>query len=165
MPAQHHATLHALYRDHHGWLSHWLRTKLGCTQQAADLAQNTFIRVLQSRQLMQLQEPRAFLTVLAKRELYTFWRRRDLEQAYLQALAQQPQANQPSPEDMLLIREAIAALDQLLNGLPPKIRQAFLLSRLDGLTHVQIAESMGKSVATIERYMKQALLHCYLSSQ
>lgn len=162
MSAHHHATLHALYRDHHGWLSHWLRNKLGCTQQAADLAQNTFMRVLQSRQLMQLQEPRAFLTVLAKRELYTFWRRRDLEQAYLDALAQQPQANQPSPEDMLLIREAIAALDQLLNGLPPKVRQAFLLSRLDGLTHVQIADTMAKSVATIERYMKQALLHCYL---
>ena len=33
-----------LYQDHHSWLTGWLRRKLGCPQNAADLAQDTFIR-------------------------------------------------------------------------------------------------------------------------
>lgn len=35
-------TIHALYRDHHGWLHGWLRNRLGCTEQAADLAHDTY---------------------------------------------------------------------------------------------------------------------------
>ncbi|UOD31212.1 hypothetical protein INH39_05705 [Massilia violaceinigra] len=36
--------MHALYRGHHGWLTGCLRHKLGCSAQAADLAQDTFVR-------------------------------------------------------------------------------------------------------------------------
>lgn len=35
-----------LYQDHHGWLHGWLRKKLGCSHQAADLAHDTFMRLL-----------------------------------------------------------------------------------------------------------------------
>ncbi|WP_416390945.1 sigma factor [Alloalcanivorax xenomutans] len=35
-----------LYSDHHGWLLGWLRKKLGCSQHAADMAHDTFVRVL-----------------------------------------------------------------------------------------------------------------------
>ena len=38
--------LHALYRDHHGWLYGWLRRRLGNAADAADLAQDAFLRLL-----------------------------------------------------------------------------------------------------------------------
>lgn len=133
---------------------------MGCPHGAADLAQDTFLRVLTAREIEQVAEPRAFLTTLAKRVLFTHWRRRELEQAYLQALADLPQAMVPSVEDMALLHEALQAIDQRLAGLPAKVKQAFLLHRLEGLTHVQIAAEVGVSVASVERYMKQAYLHC-----
>jgi RNA polymerase sigma factor (sigma-70 family) len=148
------------YASHHAWLVVWLQRKMGCPHGAADLAQDTFVRVLAAREIEQVAEPRAFLTTLAKRVLFSHWRRRELEQAYLQALAESPQATAPSPEDMAVLHEALQAIDQRLNGLPAKVKQAFLLHRLDGLTHVQIACEMGISVASVERYMKQAYLHC-----
>lgn len=157
-----HQAVHTLYSDHHGWLLGWLRRKLGCPHQAEDLAQNTFVRVIKSREIRQLVEPRAFLTVLAQRELYTFWRRRDIEQAYLQVLAALPEAMAPSAEEVVLVRALLAEIDALLDGLPAKVRQTFLMSRLEDMTHVEIAKAMGLSVATIERYMKRALMHCYL---
>ena len=46
----HAAALHTLYSDHHHWLTGWLRRRLGCPQNAADLAQDTFVKVLVSRQ-------------------------------------------------------------------------------------------------------------------
>lgn len=35
-----------LYSDHHGWLVGWLRRRLGNPCDAADLDQDTFVRVL-----------------------------------------------------------------------------------------------------------------------
>lgn len=148
------------YASHHTWLVGWLHRKMGCPHGAADLAQDTFLRLLTARPTDHVAEPRAFLTTVAKRVLFTHWRRHALEQAYLQALAELPQATAPSVEDMALLQEALQAIDHRLNGLPGKVRQAFLLHRIDEMTHVQIAAAMGVSVASVERYVKQAYLHC-----
>ncbi|MCY1278538.1 putative RNA polymerase sigma factor FecI [compost metagenome] len=154
---------HLLYADHHGWLYAWLCRRLRSQADAADLAHDTFLRAFASPQLGQLEEPRAFLCTLAKRILCTFWRRQELERAYLDALAALPEAWGPSEEELALLREALEAVDRLLDGLPGKVRHAFLLNRLEGLTHVEIAARLGVSVATIERWMKRALTHCFLA--
>ena len=35
-----------LYQNNHRWLSAWLYQKLNCSEQAADLAQDVFLRLL-----------------------------------------------------------------------------------------------------------------------
>jgi len=40
------------------------------------------------------------------------------------------------------------------------MRQAFLLSRLDGLTYQQIADQLGVSLRSVKRYMQQAFVQC-----
>lgn len=155
-----HQTIQTLYTDHHRWLKGWLRRRLGCPEQAADLAHDTFIRALVSPHVGAIDEPRAFLTTLVKRVLYSFWRRRELEQAYLDALAALPEGFAPSAEELILLREAVEAIDAQLDGLPLKVKQAFLLNRLDGMTHVAIASEMGISLATVERHVRRAWLHC-----
>ncbi|WP_277422996.1 sigma factor, partial [Pseudomonas viridiflava] len=42
--------LTALYHDHHRWLNGWLRQRTDCPHNAADLAQDTFVRVLLQRE-------------------------------------------------------------------------------------------------------------------
>ncbi|MCP6237237.1 RNA polymerase subunit sigma, partial [Klebsiella pneumoniae] len=84
--------------DHHGWLSNWLRRRLGCPQNAADLAQDTFLRLLTAREQPVILEPRAFLTTIARRVLANHFRRQEIERAYLEALAAQPEALVPSEE-------------------------------------------------------------------
>lgn len=148
-----------LYRDHQAWLQAWLARKLGDPFEASDLTHDTFINVIRAGQAGRVQEPRAYLTTLAKRLLFNRWRRRDLERAWLEALAALPEDVSPSPEDYALVREAVEAVDQWLTGLAPKVRQAFLLRRLDGMKHSEIAQEMNVSQASVERYLKQALLH------
>ncbi|ACO77984.1 sigma factor, FecI family [Azotobacter vinelandii CA] len=154
------ALLATLYRENHRWLRGWLSRRLQCPQDAADLTQDTFLRALNSRQLEQIQEPRAFLGTLAKRLLCNLWRRRQLERSYLDALAQLPERFAPSEEDIALVREAIEAIDRLLDGLPLRARRAFLLNRLDGLGQQAIAERLGVSLATVERDLRRAYIHC-----
>ncbi|MCB5190933.1 sigma-70 family RNA polymerase sigma factor [Methylobacillus arboreus] len=161
--ASRHYLLAEWYRNHHRWLVGWLRRKLDGAAHADDLAQEAFIRIFKAPQLEAVQEPRAFLTVVAKRELYNFWRRRELEESYLEALAQMPESLALSQEEYALLREAVLLIDRQLDGLPAKVKQAFLLNRLEGLGYTAISQEMNISVATVERYMKRAIMHCHLA--
>lgn len=153
----------SLYHDHHSWLTGWLRRRLGCPDSAADLAQDTFIRVLSAREPAAIIEPRAFLTTLAKRVLFNHYRRQDLERAYLETLAQMPEMLAPSEEDKAIILQTLIELDQLLDGLPRLVKRAFLLAQVDGLTYPQIAAELGISVATVKRHLQKAALRCYFA--
>lgn len=156
-------TFDSLYLDHHGWLSGWLYRKLGCSHQAADLAHDTFVRLLtrsDDAREDQLREPRAYLRVIAGGLVVDHFRRRSLEQAYLEALAALPEAVGISPEDREVLLEALQRIDAMLDRLPPKVRKVFLLSQLDGLSYPQIAGRMGLSVRTVKRYMQQGFCQC-----
>ncbi|AKQ56968.1 sigma-70 family RNA polymerase sigma factor [Bordetella hinzii] len=157
----HPATLETLYTDHHSWLRGWLHRRLGNTEQAADLAHDTFIRLLCSERVpAALDEPRAFLTTVAQRLVSNHWRREKLERAYLEALAQAPQALARSPEERAILLETLFELDRLLDGLPAVVRRAFLLSQLDGQTHAQVAQALGVSIPTVKRHIVRALARC-----
>ncbi|WP_295513675.1 sigma-70 family RNA polymerase sigma factor [uncultured Pseudomonas sp.] len=153
--------IRTLYLDHHGWLRERLQRRLGCLGQAADLAQDTFVRLLaREGELERLREPRAFLATVAQGLLANHWRRQALERAYLEALAARPEEVQPSPEAQALILETLIELDALLDRLPARVRQAFLLAQLDGLTYAVIAQRLGVSERMVKKYMAQAMLHC-----
>ena len=152
--------LQTLYRHHHGWLYGWLRRRLGCAFDAADLAHDTFIRVLARDEAARIREPRAYLTTIAHGLMVNHLRRRDLERAYLDALAQHPPAASPSPEARALVLEALYEIDAMLDGLPPAVRRAFLLCQLDGLAHAEIAARLGVSVSSVRQYIARALRHC-----
>lgn len=156
-------SFHDLYRDHRGWLEQWLSRRMGNGWDAADLSQDAFIRVLASSQtIAELQEPRAYLKTIGKRLLINFHKRRSLEQAYLDALAQLPEACTPSPEQRWLVLETLQALDEMLDGLPAVVRRAFLLSQLEGLGYRDIAARLAVSERSVKRYMAQAYEHCLL---
>ena len=53
----------------------------------------------------------------------------------------------------------LARLDASLSKLPPLCRDAFLLNRVEGLTHAEIAGRLGVSVRTIDRFMVRAWDH------
>jgi len=160
-PTEHAAA--ELYEAHHSWLQEWLRRRLGCRHDAADLAHDTFVRILSGRHAEAIREPRAFLTTLAQRALFTFWRRRDLERAYIDSLQAMPQASAPSEESRALVVEALMHIDRVLHRLPRKARQAFLYSQIDELGYAEIATRIGVSVITVRRYMKQAITLCVAS--
>ena len=157
------ASLEGLYSAHHNWLTGWLRQRLGCPHSAADLAQDTFMRLLQARETPTLNEPRAFLTTVAKRVLFNHYRRQDLERAYYQTLAQLPEAVAPCEEHRAIILETLIELDRLLDGLPVVVKRAFLMTQVDGLGYADIARQLGISLATVKRHLNKAAMRCYFA--
>ncbi|WP_373464211.1 sigma-70 family RNA polymerase sigma factor [Oxalicibacterium faecigallinarum] len=152
-----------IYSQHHGWLLRWLRGKLRCADQAADLAQDTFLRLLTTPvEQRGLREPRAYLTTVAQRLVIDHYRRQSLEQAWLETLALMPEPIAPSPEDRMLMLETLHRIDAMLDGLLPQVRSTFLLSQLEGLAYADIAKQLGISERTVKRYMVQAFERCIL---
>jgi len=151
----------SLYSDHHGWLHNWLRGRLGNAADAADLAQDTFLRVLLRPERVELHTPRAFLRTVARGLVIDHWRRQELERAYLDSIAHLPEAQVPSAEDRHNILQLLENIARLLDGLKPKVRSAFLLAQCEGMPHGRIAEELGVSVRSVERYIAEALFHCY----
>ncbi|ALS62706.1 sigma-70 family RNA polymerase sigma factor [Pandoraea norimbergensis] len=158
------STVELLYSNHHSWLKGWLHRRLGSAEQAADIAHDTFVRLLGSERVpAAFDEPRAYLTTVAQNLVSNHWRREKLERAYLEALAQVPREVEWSPETRAMLLETLIELDRLLDGLPTIVRQAFLRSQLDGQTHAQVADALGISVPTVKRYLAKALQRCYFA--
>jgi len=150
-----------LYREHHDWLFRWLRGRLGCENDAADLTHETYLRLLVSGRLPPTPaQSRPFLLQVARGLAVDLHRRRALERAYLEALAALPEASTPSTEHQQLVLETLGQIDRALDELPGKVRETFLLARFEGLTYAAIAARLGVSVGSVRKYMLQAAAAC-----
>lgn len=152
--------MHCLYRDHSQWLMGWIRRRLGDKERAADITQDTFLRLISGALTHTPQEPRSYLATVAKRLMIDQLRRRQLEQAYLEYLANEPQSQACSPEHRLIVLETLMQLDAMLDGLGCKVRQAFFFVQLDGLSYREVAERLNVSVSSVTKYMAKATERC-----
>lgn len=157
----------AMYAAHRDWLGQWLRRKLGNPADAADLAQDTFLRVLgraraQPMADLEVREPQRYLATIAKGLVIDHWRHQRIEQAYLDELAHRPEALAPSPEERLVAVQTLCELDAMLDQLPAKARQAFLLAQIEGLSGSEIAARLRVSDRMVRKYLAQAMYQCLL---
>ena len=160
--------VNTLYINNHNWLQGWLRSKLNCSQQAADFAQDTFVRILCGKStlnnLSDIREPKNYLATIANRVMVDNFRRNALEKAYLEALSQQTETCEISAEQRLIILESLQELDNMLYGLGEKVRRAFLLSQLQGMPYADIALELKVSVSSVKKYMAKATAQCLIFS-
>lgn len=159
-----HQALHTLYIDHHPWLQSWLRRRLGCAFDAADLAHDTYERLIDSKRMPTPHESRNWLMRIAQGLVVDLHRRRRLEIAYLEALAALPEQQAHSAETRQIVLETLIEIDAALDRMSTKTRTAFLLSRFEQLTYPQIAEHLNVSVASVQKYMLAATKACYAAA-
>ncbi|TDS83683.1 sigma-70 family RNA polymerase sigma factor [Comamonas sp. JUb58] len=153
--------LGGLYAAHSTWLQGWLRRRIGDSFVAADLAQDTFVSLLdRSTPAEAIREPRPFLATIAKRLIAHRHRRQLLETAYLEALACLPEALAPSPETQLIAIQSLQEIDRVLDGLPAKVREAFLLAHLGELSYAEIADKLAVSTSSVKQYLARANREC-----
>jgi RNA polymerase sigma-70 factor (ECF subfamily) len=120
-----------LYCDHHDWLRGWLRRRLGNAADAADLAHDAFLRLITrpaSRGFDSSAEARGYLRAMAQGLCINLWHRREIERAWLDTLAAQPEDYAPSVERQAIVLEALREIGALLLDVPPKAARAFLMS-------------------------------------
>jgi RNA polymerase sigma factor (sigma-70 family) len=151
-----------LYASHGSWLESWLRRRLGNRHDAADLAHDTFLRILARRDVDAIEQPRAYLATVARGLMVNWCQRQALERAYLEALSAQPEGSAPSPEQRLAVLQSLQSIDAALDQMPGVVRRTFLLAQLDGLKYEDIARELKLSLSTVKRHMKAAFVQCLM---
>lgn len=147
-----------LFRRHSGELLRFFTRQTRCSELAADLRQETWLR-LQGRPTEEIGNVRAFLYRIA-RNLLIDHHRQQQSRPQLTLLDETLESELPEPEQATEDSRRLARLQTLMEELPEHLRQALLWNRLDGMTQREIGERLGVSESMAGRYILKALEYC-----
>lgn len=151
------------YRTHHGWVQAWLRRRLGNAHDAADLAHDVFLRLLQRPcRFDDEHHARAWLRRVSGNLCIDLWRRRALEQAWLEALASRPDGLEVSELQRAMVLETLQQIQRMLACLPERVARCFILVQVEGSSYREAAATLGVTERSVTRYMAQAMYQCLL---
>lgn len=131
---------------------------------AEEVIQDTFVKVWENRQSI---DPdlnfKNYLFKISKHVFLNKLRRKHVEDNYRNNYIEICSEQDNSTEDGIILSDYENFYIKVVNNLPPKRRDIFLLSREQGLTYNEIAKTMNISHKTVEKQMSEALR--YLRSQ
>lgn len=145
-----------LFREHNDALLKFLRVRLHSDADAREAAQEAYIRLLQLDTPDQVSFLRAYLFKIAANVATDLLRRRAVQTKVETA---EPDEVPASQERALQARQQLGAVQALLAQLPPNCREAFLRSRCDGWSTMQIAQHLGVSDRMVRLYLVRAIEH------
>jgi RNA polymerase sigma-70 factor (ECF subfamily) len=152
-------------------LLRFLTARLGNPTAADDIYQELFVRLRAGGLPADLTNPRGYLFRMAynlANEFSRARRRQDARDALwtdatTHKVGLDAVSDEAAADDVLAAKERLAAVIRALDGLPPKTRDVFMMCRVKGLSHRDIAEIMGISTKTVEKHMTAALKHLTLN--
>ena len=147
-----------LFREHNDTLLRFLRTRLHSEADAREAAQEAYVRLLQLDNPEQLSFLRAYLFKIAANVATDLIRRRAMQgQAQQEGFAD---AAMPATQERALeARQDLALIEVALAELPPRCREAFVLSRQEEWSTARIAAHLDVSDRMIRLYLARALEH------
>jgi len=152
----------ALYLRHDATVRRFLARMLGCDEAASDAAQETWMRLMRFTPRQPVEDGRAYVFQIAAnvaRDRLGHEQRRRLVIEEGRAAKDVP-AGTPDGEAAAVAAERLRLLAAAVDELPPRCREVFLMSRLDGLANGDIACRLGISRNMVEKHLIRAMVHC-----
>ena len=147
-----------LYRAHACGIRRRLRARLGSDEDAGELLHEAFTRLLGARPTGQLRNPGAFLNRILHNLLIDRARRRSTRPAHVRIDDEADLAVAPDQSYAIELEQVHQRYTEILESLPPRMREVFLLHRVDGLGYKEIAERLDISIRTVEWHFAQAIV-------
>jgi RNA polymerase sigma factor (sigma-70 family) len=146
------------FRDHAGDLQRFLARRVAHAQDADDLAQEVFARLLRVRDADLVRNPLSYLLGIATHVVREFRQRKQHERVLYDSdladdLCDHSEVTVQGMADQVELRQR---LDRALSQLPPAHQLVLLLVKRDGLSYTEAAGAAGLSVHTIEKYVVEA---------
>jgi RNA polymerase sigma factor (sigma-70 family) len=157
------STLKRLFAAQHGTLQSYFRRRIDSKPEAADLAQEVYLRMLRTNDTDTIRNPEAYLYAVANnlvKEYAVLQRRRRLDVDISESSVQDQLAEAPNMDAKVDADIRAARLRSILLQLTPKCRAAVILQYQDGLTYKEIAERLNVSPHMVKKYLASALILC-----
>lgn len=146
------------YRDE---LTRRLHAMTNSRETAADLMQETYVRLLRLTDTQSVEQPRALLHRIATNLAIDHLRARKSGPNVAEPLAAALELPCPVPsqERALLGKERLQMFIQAVEDLPPRTKEAFLLYRVHECSYREIAVRMGISLSGVDKHIRRAIEH------
>ncbi|PSJ62641.1 RNA polymerase sigma factor [Kumtagia ephedrae] len=135
------------------------RGRVGCSATAEDLVQDVWIRLASVRNDDSIDNHTAFTMQAAKNAVIGHFRkqkRRGEIDAEVQDLLWQS-VDEISPERVVMGRDLLRAVETALQAMPEKSRRIFLMNRLGGVSHREIARRLGISEEAVYYHIRRVV--------
>ncbi len=154
------ANLANLYLQHFGELRAFLLRRIGCREMAAELAHDTFIRVMSYEPGEPVRNSRALLYRIAGNLAIDHHRAHSIRPECIDDLHENEQfaTDLHDPARVACARQTLDRLRMAIEGLPPQCRRAFVLHKFEGHSHAEIAEKFGVTRNAVEKLLIRALV-------
>lgn len=151
-----------LIQEHRSELTQYLVRRNHYPETAADILQDAYIRLVNSKYKEEIKNPRAFLYRVVSNLSIDYHRsnnRRQAKHADESELAELPE-QKPTLEHQLYTQEKIAFLKKAVSELPPRCQQVFILHKFRHYPYSRIMAELGISESTILKHIVKAVTHC-----
>ena len=128
-----------------------------CKHSAYDILHDALIRFALTKNPNRQQQPHAYLRTITQNLMLEKYRQESYSKNYQNSLNDE-ELTAPSPEHLADLRQRLMLLNQIIEDLPARCREVFILFRLDGIKQNQIAEQLNISLNMVERHLIRALL-------
>jgi RNA polymerase sigma-70 factor (ECF subfamily) len=144
---------------HGSSLHRFLLRRLKAEEDAADVAQEVYLKMMRLERVHLIRQPQAYLYFLAAQVMHEQRMREQripvlFDSEAVESLTQS--AEFASPDEFVAGDESERELKRLLGKLSPAHRNILILRKRDGMSYQEIAEALGMSVHTVKKYLFQA---------
>lgn len=150
--------LDLVYRSHAAQLKRRVRAQVGSIEEASDLVSEAFVRLAGSSTTSSVRNPGAFLNRIVRNLLIDRSRRLSARPQHL-PLDEGMHVTVPADQsDRLELEQMRQRYREIVASLPPRMRQVFVMHRLEGLPYREIALRLDISIRTVEGHMAEAIV-------
>jgi RNA polymerase sigma-70 factor (family 1) len=151
------AAFESLFKTYYSTLSHYACSYLHDLDEAEEVVQDIFVKIWEKRQDLKIETSfKAYLYQAVKNKCLNYIRNKKTQNNHL-TIIDMKDYEAPAAFEDLQADELSDKLYLALEELPPKCKQIFKMSRLDGLRHKDIADKLDLKVKTIENQIGIAL--------
>lgn len=150
--------LDLLYRNQAARLTRRLRARLRSSEEARDLVQDAFARLLGASSRTSLDRPEAFLNRIVRNLLIDRTRRLANRAEHVSIDGGAEPATRASQADGIELAQTQACYRAAVAALPERMQTVFVLHRIEGLSYKVIAERLGISIRTVEWHVAEAIV-------
>ena len=155
-----HTRIAKLYKQYSPQLSATLRKMYGDgPPDPDDIAQQAFARVMERGETNSIENLKAFVWRTARNLVFKAHRSNEVRSKYdfeIDQLFFPLKADELTPERVIVAREQLQAINDVLLKMPEKRRRAFLLHRIEGYSVSAVARRLGVSRSTADEHIARA---------
>jgi RNA polymerase sigma factor (sigma-70 family) len=143
-----------------GRLRRFVRTRVSSREDAEDVIQEAYLRVLRYSAEHEVESQERLLFSAAKnlavdsRRRHSVRQRTAIDYALLESFSQ----SWPPADEVVYASQRLRRVEIAVARLPPRCREVFWYNRVDGLSYAQVATHLGISMSAVEKHMARACL-------